>query len=132
MRDPPVCPALHDPKLRNLCSGDRFGRERNIGAGLDMLAKQGTKIHSVKLIATENDVMVVRSFEEVTHVLPHGVGRPLIPLGAFRRLLRGEDVDEAARKIIELVARLDMAMERQAVELSQNVNRSEARNLDNY
>ena len=76
-----------------------------------MLVQQRAKIHSVKLIAAENEVIIVGPFEEVANVLPHGVGRALVPLRACWSLLRGEYLDEAAREIIELVGRLDVAMQ---------------------
>ena len=87
--------------------------------------QQGAEIHPVKLIAAEDEVIIERPLQEVAHVLPHRVRRALIPLRAFRRLLRGQDVDEAARKIVELVARLDMAMQRHAVELRQHIDRAQ-------
>ena len=87
--------------------------------------QQGAKIHPVKLIAAQDEVIIERPLEEVAHVLPDGVGRALIPLRAFRRLLRREDIDEAAREIVELVARLDMAMQRHAVELRQHIDRAQ-------
>ena len=76
--------------------------------------QQSAEIHPVKLIAAQDDVVIERPLQEVAHVLAHRVGRALIPLRVFRRLLRGEDVDETARKIVELVARLDVAMQRHA------------------
>src|SRR5664279_863635 len=78
------------------------------------------KIHPGKLIAAQDDVIIVRLLQEVAHVLAHRVRGPLIPLRSFRRLLGSEDVYETARKIIELVARLDVAMQRHAVELRQD------------
>src|SRR5438874_9895755 len=45
------------------------------------------------------------------------------PLRARRRLLRGENVDEAARKIVELITRLNMPMQRHAVKLREHIDR---------
>src|SRR2546430_934623 len=87
--------------------------------------KNFPKIHSIKLIAAEDEVIIERAFEEVAHVLPHCVRRSLIPLRTFGSLLRGENIDEAAREIVELVARLHMSMQRHAVELSQHIDRAE-------
>src|SRR5947209_6104438 len=85
-----------------------------------------SKIHSVKLVAAQDQVIIKRAFEEVAHVLADSVGGALIPLRAGRRLLRSKNVDETARKVVELVAGLNMSMQRHAVELSENVNRTQA------
>ncbi len=108
--DPPIDAALHDPEFSDLLSMDRFGGEGDVGARLNVLMEQCAKIHPVKLIAAENEVVIERALEEIAHVLPHGVRRSLIPLRTFRSLLRRQDVDKAARKIIELVAGLNMSM----------------------
>jgi hypothetical protein len=59
--------------------------------------------------------------------LANGVGRALVPLRTFGCLLCGQNVDEAAGKIIEFIARLNVAMQRHAVELGQNINRTQSR-----
>src|ERR1700746_2410468 len=100
-----------------------FCGQSDVCAPLDVLMQNLPKIHSVKLVATQDEVVIVRPLEEVAHVLPHGVGSSLIPLRAGGRLLRGENVYKAARKIIELVAGLDVPMQRHAVELSQDIDR---------
>src|ERR1700751_5157691 len=101
-----------------------FGGQRDVRASLNVLMQNFPKIHSVKLVATQDEVVIVRPLEEVAHVLPHRVGCSLIPLRAGGRLLRGKNVHKAARKIIELVAGLDVPMQRHAVELSQDIDRS--------
>src|SRR5205085_10294658 len=93
--------ALHNAELCDLMSMDRFGCESNVGAGLNMLMQQCAKIHPIKLIAAENEIVIERVFEEVAHVLADGIGGALIPLRTFRSLLRGQNVDEAAREIVE-------------------------------
>ena len=115
------------PNSNHLMARHRFRGQRDVGAEPDVLMQQRAKIHPVKLVAAQDQVVIVRPLEEVAHVLPHRVGRSLIPLRALRRLLRGENVDEAARKIVELVARLNVAMQRHAVELRQHDKSSAAR-----
>ena len=88
--------------------------------------EQRAKIHAIRLIAAQDQVIIERPLEEVAHVLPHRVRRALIPLRAFRRLLRCENIDEAAGEIIELIARLNMSMQRHAVELREDVNRAQS------
>ncbi|MFM8982854.1 MAG: sugar phosphate nucleotidyltransferase [Spartobacteria bacterium] len=60
--------------------------------------------------------------------------KPAVPLGGKYRLvdipisnclnsgLRGEDFDEARREVVELVGLVDVAVERLAVELREDVN----------
>ncbi len=103
------------------------GRQCDIDARLNVLVQQRAKIHPVQLIAAQNQIIIERALEEVAHVLPDRVGRALIPLRARRRLLRRKNIDETAREIVELVARLDMSMQRHAVELRQHVNRAQPR-----
>ena len=114
------------PKFGSLLALHRFGRQRDLRARANVLMQQRAKIHPVKLIAAQDEVVIVGLLQEIAHVLPHGVGCSLIPLRAFGRLLRGEDIDKAAREIVELVARLDVAMQRHAVELRQHIDRAQA------
>src|SRR5205823_8547337 len=95
----------------------------DVGAGTNVLMKQRPKIHPVKLIATQDEVIVERPLEKVPHVLADGVSGTLIPLRAFGSLLGRENVHETAREIVELIARLDVPMQRHAVELRQDKNR---------
>src|SRR6266480_1898398 len=84
--------------------------------------QERAKIHPVKLVAAENQIKLERSLEEVAHVLPYGIGRALVPLRTFGRLLRRQNIDEAAGKIVELVARLNVAMQRHGVELGEQID----------
>src|SRR5438105_10520817 len=88
--------------------------------------QERAKIHPIKLVATENQIKLVRSLEEVAHILPDRVGGSLIPLRTFGRLLGGKNIDEAARKIVELIARLNVAMQRHGVELREQIDRAQA------
>ena len=87
-----------------------------------MLVQQSAEIHPIELIAAQDQVIIIRTLEEVAHVLADGVSRALIPLRACRCLLRSENVDKTAREIVELIARLNVAMQRHAVELRQNID----------
>ena len=92
-----------------------------------MLVQQRAKIHPVKLIAAENEVVIVRAVRG-SSACSGARRRPCLDtIASLPGLLRGEDLDEAAREIVELVARLDMAMQRHAVELRQHVNRTQTR-----
>src|SRR5256885_9179319 len=100
----------------------RFGGQCDVCAPLDVLMQNFSKIHPVKLVAAQDEVIIVWPLEEEAHVLPYRVGRSLIPLRAGVRLLRSENVHKAARKIIELVTGLDVPMQRHAVELRQHID----------
>ena len=67
---------------------DGFGCERDIRSGLKVLMQQYPKLHPIKLVAAEDEIVIERLLEKVTHVLPDGVGRALIPLRSGWRLLR--------------------------------------------
>ena len=100
----------------------RRRRERDVRARANVLMQQRPEIHPVKLIAAQDEKIIERLLEKITHVLPHRVGCSLVPLRSGRRLLRGQNIDKAARKIVELIARLNMAMQRHAVELREHIN----------
>src|SRR5205823_5050490 len=121
----PVFPARHDSELRRLIAFHRFGCECDLCAGTNVLMQERAKIHPVKLVAAENQIKLERSLEEVTHVLPHGVGGSLVPLRPFGRLLGRQDIDETPGKIVELVARLNVAMQRHGVELREQIDRAQ-------
>src|SRR5215475_9112626 len=65
--------------------------------------------------------------KEVAHVLSDSVRSSLVPLRTGGRLLRGENIYKAAREIIELVASLDMPVQRHTVELGQHIDRAQPR-----
>src|SRR5437762_10207564 len=88
--------------------------------------QERAKIHPVKLVAAENQIKLEWSLEEVTHVLPHGVGGSLVPLRPFGRLLRRQNIDKAPGEIVELVARLNVAMQRHGIELREQIDRAQA------
>src|SRR5437764_439627 len=88
--------------------------------------QERAKIHPIKLVAAQNQIKLERSLEEVTHVLPHGVGSALVPLRTFGRLLGRQNIDEAAGKIVELVTRLNMPVQRHGVELREQIDRAKA------
>ncbi|KAG0505276.1 MAG: hypothetical protein Udaeo_13910 [Candidatus Udaeobacter sp.] len=87
-----------------------FRGQCDVCAEPDVLMQQRSKVHPVELVAAQDQVIIVWVLKEVAHVLPYRVGGSLVPLRAFGRLLRGENIHKAARKIIELVARLNVPM----------------------
>ena len=86
----------------------RFGGKGDVCTGTNVLMQQLAEIHTIKLVAAQDQIKIVRPLEKITHILPHRVRCPLIPLRAGGRLLSGENIHKAARKIVELVAGLDV------------------------
>ena len=82
-------------------------------------------VHPVELVAREDEHQAVAVRVDVHQVLPHGVGRALVPVGAVGALLGREDLDEAGREGVEPVALLDVAVERAAVELGEQEDPAE-------
>ncbi len=126
-RDPFLAVDLHDAERARIGAVDRNRGHRDVGAGADVLLDDRAEIHPVKLIAGKNEDVLVRRVGEVAEVLPDGIGRALVPGVAARRLLRGHDLDEAVGKIVELVALLDVPMQRGTVELGEQKDALEAR-----
>ena len=118
---------MHDAKFRDLTAPDRFRGQGDVRPRANVLVQKRAQIHPVKLIATQDKIVIVRAFQKVSHVLANGVGRALVPLRTLGGLLRRQNIDKTPRKIVELVARLDMSMQRHAVELRQDIDRTQSR-----
>src|SRR4030095_3890158 len=104
--DPTIDAALHDAELGDVAPWNRLCGQRNVRAKPNVLQQQRAKIHSVQLVAAEDQVVVVWSLEEVPHVLSNRVGGSLVPLRAGECLLRSENVDKTAREVVEFIAGL--------------------------
>ena len=92
-----------------------------------MLADHLAIIHPVKLVAAQDDEIFAAVLEKVSQVLPHGIGCALIPPCAFGSLLGGENLDEAGGEVVKLVALVDVAVERSAVELGEDIDAAQSR-----
>ena len=126
-RDAPLRVRLHDAESLRFAARDRDGRNGQFRSGGKMGRHEFTEVHLVKLVAAEDEEIIPRAFEEIAQVLPHGVRRSLIPTGAGRRLLRGQNFDEAARaEDVELVRPADVLVQRHAVELREHVDAADA------
>src|SRR5262249_2519098 len=77
---------------------------------------------AIKLIAGENQYFVWVLALDVRNVLPHRVGRALIPVSRLVSLLGREHLDEAVAEHVELVRVRDVPVQADAEELRQNVN----------
>ncbi len=72
------------------------------------------EVHAVELIAREDQHVVDAGLLQVAEVLADGVGGALVPVGAVERLLGGEDLDEAAAELVEVVRVADVAVQADA------------------
>ena len=64
----------------------------------------------------------VRAIQKVAEGLAHRICRALVPARVLRRLLSGKNLNEAISKTVKLVAARDVAVQRLAVKLGQNVD----------
>ena len=102
---------MHDSKARRRLPIHRNGADGQVRIRFDMLTQNLTIIHSVELVAAENDIVIERALEEVAKILPDGVRGALVPMRPRRRLLRREDLDETGREVVELECGVDMPMQ---------------------
>src|SRR5262245_4607916 len=85
---------------------------------LDQLAEG----HAVELVAGEDEQFGRVFTLDVREVLPHRVGRALVPVRGFVRLLRGEHLDEPVAEHVELVSVRDVPVKTDAEKLREDIN----------
>ena len=106
---------------------DRLRRDGDVGAPIDVRVDHLVVVHPVEMIAGENQVVVGVVAREVPRRLPHGVGGALIPVRIVRRLLGGQDLDEALAEQVHPVGLGDVPVERRRVELRQHEDAADVR-----
>jgi hypothetical protein len=84
------------------------------------------EVHPVELVAAEDEGVIEIVVEEMEEVFANGVGGALIPGSIGKGLFGGEDFDETAGEMVELIALGNVAMEGGGVELGEEVNAFEA------
>ena len=99
----------------------RHGGDRHVGRRLDVRDDHVLEVHPVQLVAGEDQHVLDARLLDVAEVLPHGVGRALVPGGVVERLLGGQHLDETAVERVEGVRRADVAVQADRVELRQHV-----------
>ena len=119
---PAVVVDPHDAQARGLRGVDRHGRDGHVGPGLLVRGDHLAEVHPIELVAGEDQHVVDVGLLEVAEVLPHGVGRALVPVGVVDRLLGGQDLDESAVEGVEVVAAADVPVQADRVELGQHVD----------
>ena len=116
----------HDSEFFSGLPGHRNCCDREVRTGLDVLAEHLAVVHPVELVAAQDDIIIIRVLQEVSHVLPHGIGGSLVPHRPLRRLLRGENFDKARSEVVELIAGINVSVKRRAIELGEDVDPSQA------
>jgi hypothetical protein len=117
---------VHDSKTGCRRAIHRNGAYCDVRVCLKVLAQDMAVVHAIELVAAQNDVVIHRSLEEVAKVLPDCVGSSLIPMRSLRRLLCRQNLNETRGKIVKLVARIDVAVQRHAIELSEHIDAADA------
>jgi len=86
------------------------------------------KIHLVKLVARQNEIIAVLSVAfKVVHIFAHRVRRALIPVSAGVRLFGCENIDKSAVERVEFVGLLNVFVQGRRVELGEKINAIETR-----
>ena len=110
----------HQTQALDFRNGERDRRDGHVCAGRDMLVHDLAEIHPIQLVTGEDQDKIMPMAVEVHEVAAHGVGRALIPGVALLGLLGREDVDKAAAERVELVALLDVPVQRGGEELGED------------
>ena len=98
----------------------RLGADRDVGVRVLVRPNELRVIHPIQVIAREDEIEVGFVLRDVSHRLPDGVGRSLIPVRVVRCLLGGKDLDEPAGEPVQLVGVVDVAIERRGIELGEH------------
>src|SRR5436190_3806968 len=121
-RDAALFIDLHDAKGVGVLAQDGHGGHSDVRISFDVLGEDAAEIHAIELVAAEDDHVFEIVIDEVDEVFANGVGGALIPRHIGWRLFRGEDFDEAAAEMIELVRLRDVAVKRRGIELGEEIN----------
>ena len=70
-----------------------------------------TIIHAIQLVSRKDQIIVGVLIGEMLQVLPHRIGRPLIPIVVVVGLLGCQNLDESIREGIEYVGVGDMVVQ---------------------
>ena len=127
LRDDAVGVGLEDAKARRLVGRDRDRGDRQLGARGAVVRLERVEVHSVELVAGEDEHAAVRVRLDVRQHLPDGVGGALKPVLRVGGLLGGQDGHEAAREAVEAVRLRDVAVEARRVVLREHEDAPEVR-----
>src|SRR5690606_27300694 len=102
----------------------RLGVHRHFSTGLRVGYQHFGVVHPVELITRQDEGMVDGIASEIANVLPHRIGRSLIPIGpiiAGEGLLSSQNLDKSPAKGIEPISSTNVAMETHRQELRENI-----------
>jgi len=117
---------VHDAEAGGVPLAHRKRGDGDLRVVCHVLAHQFAEVHAVELITAEDEKVLMIALEKVAHVLTHGICGALIPALAIGRLLRGEHLDKTAGELVEAVGAVQVAVQRGAVELGENINLAQA------
>ena len=120
--DPALLVVVHDAKTGGIFAAHRDGGHGQLRLPLKVRGDDLAEVHPVKLVPAQDQHVLKVIVQQVNQVLADGIGRALVPRVARRRLLRREDVDKPARKVVKLVRVGDVPVQRGGIELGQQVN----------
>jgi hypothetical protein len=126
LNDPALLISMHDPETRRRLPIHRNGAHCQVRICFNVLAQNLAVVHSVELIAAQNDIVIEWTFEEVAEVLPNGVRGSLVPMRSRGRLLRGQNLHETWREIVEFEGGANMLVQRHAIKLGKHVDAANA------
>ena len=92
-----------------------------------MLRDDVRKIHTVELIAGENQHVIMGLVTQMLEIATNRVGGSLIPIAGLIGLLGREDIDETAAKRVEVERVLDVPVQRRSMKLGQDKDSIDAR-----
>jgi len=114
-----------DPHRARIVDAHGPRHERDIGVAVDVLVDEGRVVHSIQMVASENQVVLRVNPDQVTRGLTDGIGRSLEPVRVVRGLFSREHLDEAPAEQVKPVRLPDVAVERRRVELREHEDAAE-------
>src|SRR5262249_15104486 len=115
--DSAVCTELQQAEARSnrfVLGNDTYG---NVGSALPVTIQQLVVIHTVKLIAGQDQLIIVFATRESMQMLPDCVCRSLEPIWIGHRLFGREYFDKTFGKRVEPIGIRDVTVQRGRVEL---------------
>src|SRR5690606_2756209 len=111
---------LRDPEARGLFGANWSHLDRDLRLRLLVMLQNVAIVHPIELVAGENDDVAMREVGDMGDGAPDGVGSALVPELGRRRLLGGEQGDEATAYPVEDVAARDVIVQARGVVLRKN------------
>src|SRR5262249_39753029 len=111
---------LHQPKPRRIFSQSGGPPSRDVCAGVFVTRDEMAVVHSIKMVAGENQDRVALVVVEMMKTLPYRIGGALKPIGAFGCDFGRENLYKAVGETTEAIRARDMTIERRRIVLREN------------